>query len=155
MKPSPSPLRRLMCIFWMVPGGAAHAAPKAYGRADVIQMVERAVAMHKERGKAATLAAISQTNGPFHRGELYVFAYDTTGKMLAHPVNPKLIGKNLLDVPDISGKLWRRTIQELAARKGSGWVDYTYKNPVSGRNEPKSTYIQKVDDVIYCCGIYL
>jgi signal transduction histidine kinase len=74
--------------------------------------------------------------------------------MLAHPVNPTLIGKDLIDVPDTNGKMYRREMVQLAASKGKGWYDYTYKNPVSGKIEPKTTYMVKVDDVVLEAGIY-
>jgi len=83
-----------------------------------------------------------------------VFAYDMEGVMVAHPKNSKLVGKNLLEVPDVDGKLFRKEIVELAKSKGSGWVDYKYKNPQTGKTEAKTTYLKKVGDLILCCGIY-
>jgi hypothetical protein len=38
--------------------------------------------------------------------------------------------------------------------KGKGWVDYMYRNPTSGRIEPKATYILRVEDVVLEAGIY-
>ncbi len=73
---------------------------------------------------------------------------------LAHPTNPKLIGKAMLDVPDPDGKLFRKERVELAGGKGKGWVDYKYKNPVSNKIEQKSAYVLKVDDVIISVGVY-
>ncbi len=35
----------------------------------------------------------------FDKNELNAFAYDMTGTTLAHPVNSKLAGRNLLEVP--------------------------------------------------------
>ncbi|MGY4829828.1 cache domain-containing protein [Sphaerotilaceae bacterium SBD11-9] len=153
--PTPTSTRRRLCIALAAASLATHAFAEGPGKDDAVKMIEKAVAMHKASGKDKTLAAVNQHGGPFHKGELYVFAYDTTGAIVAHPVNPKLVGKNLLEVPDPDGKFYRKTIQELAATKGSGWVDYKYKNPATGRNEPKTTYIQKVGDVIYACGVYL
>ena len=85
---------------------------------------------------------------------MYVFAYDLTATMVAHPINAKLVGKNLLDVPDAEGKLFRKEIVELAKTKGSGWVDYKYKNPQTSKIESKTTYIHKEGDIVLCCGIY-
>ena len=65
-----------------------------------------------------------------------------------------MVGKDLIDVPDADGKLFRREIIELAKTKGKGWVDYKYKNPTSGKVEAKTTYIQLVDDVVLEAGIY-
>lgn len=157
MKHTPSLMRRglgvaLASLALLSPAWAAGDEPT---KDDAVKMIDKAVAMHKAAGRDKTLAAVNQKDGVFHKGELYVFAYDTAGAIIAHPVNPKLVGKNLLEVPDVDGKFYRKTIQELAASKGSGWVDYKYKNPSTGRNEPKTTYIQKVGDVIYACGVYL
>jgi hypothetical protein len=57
-------------------------------------------------------------------------------------------------VPDPSGKLYRQEIVALARQDGKGWVDYLYKNPESGRDEPKTTYIERVSDVVLEAGIY-
>ncbi len=72
----------------------------------------------------------------------------------AHPQNPKLVGKNMLEVPDVDGKLFRKDIVEIARKKATGWVDYKYKNPATGKIELKTTYVMGVDDVAICCGIY-
>lgn len=68
--------------------------------------------------------------------------------MVAHPKNPALIGKNLIDIPDSDGKFFRRAIVEMAKSKGSGWVDYMCLNPETNEMEHKTTYLLKVDDVI-------
>jgi signal transduction histidine kinase len=117
-------------------------------------MVKRAVAYVKYQGKEKALAEIRRPKGMFDKGELYAFAYDLQGVMLAHPKNPELIGKNLISEPDSGGKLFRKEIVEKAIMKGSGWVDYLYLNPETGDMEHKTTYCQKIGDVIVCCGVY-
>ena len=117
-------------------------------------LVKRAAAYVKYQGKQKALAEISTPKGMFDKGELYVFAYDLQGVMVAHPKNPALIGQNLYSVPDSEGKLFRKEIVEKAKSQGSGWVDYVYLNPETKREEHKTTYFQKVDDVIVCCGVY-
>lgn len=155
MKQVSLPLRRSLCISLALPWIGSPARAEGHSKEEAIKMVEKAIAMHKAVGKEKTLAAVNQKDGPFVEGEVYLFVYDITGMMVAHAVNPKLVGRNLLEVPDPDGKYWRKTIRDVAVTKGSGWVDYKYKNPVTGRNEPKSSYVHKMDDVIYCCGIYL
>ncbi len=128
----------------------SHAAD----RDDAKTLVKRAAAYVQYQGKEKALAEISTPKGMFDKGELYVFAYDLQGVMLAHPNNPALIGQNLIAVPDAEGKLFRKEIVEKAKAKGSGWVDYIYLNPETKRQEHKSTYFQKVGDIIICCGVY-
>ncbi len=118
-------------------------------------LVEKAAAYYKANGKENTLKEISNPKGQFIKGDLYVYAYALSDcKILAHPINPKLIGKNLLEVPDPDGKYFRKDIWELAKTKGSGWVDYKYSNPETKKIEHKTTYLQRVDELILCCGAY-
>ena len=118
-----------------------------------VALVKKAVAFYKANGLEKSLDEFSNPKGQFMAGETYIFAYDLTGTMLAHP-NPSLIGHNLTDVPDADGKLFRKEFVTVANTKGSGWVDYKYQNPKTKAMELKSTYVEKVEDIIICCGIY-
>src|SRR5512137_1685603 len=126
----------------------------ASGKDDAKDLVKHAAAYVKYQGKEKAIAEISKPRGMFDKGELYVFAYDLQGVMVAHPKNPALIGKNLIAVPDSEGKMFRKEIVEKAKAKGSGWVDYKYLNPESKELEYKTTYCQAAGDVIICCGAY-
>ena len=126
----------------------------AADRDDAKRLVKQAAAYVKYQGKDKAIVEISTPKGMFDKGELYVFAYDLEGVMLAHPKNPALIGQNLMAVPDVQGKLFRKEIVERAKSEGSGWVDYVYLDPETNRQEHKTTYFLKVGDIIICCGIY-
>ena len=122
---------------------------------DAIAMAERGAALVKEKGKEEMIRKINARDSQFVQGSLYVDVRDIkTGIVLAHPVNPSIVGKDLTDIPDANGKKYRREIIELAAAKGHGWVDYQYKNPATGKIEPKTTYILRVGDVVLEAGIY-
>lgn len=134
---------------------AAPALANSPTEKDAIAMVERGVALVKAKGKEEMMKRISAKDAEYVQGELYMDIRDLkTGIVLAHPYNPSIVGKDLTDVPDANGKKYRREIIELAAAKGKGWVDYQYKNPTSGKIEPKTTFIQRVDDVVLEVGIY-
>jgi len=134
--------------------GLALVSGAVASQKDAKALVEKAAAFVKANGKDATLKEINLAKGQFDKGELYVFAYDMSGKIIAHPKNPKLIGKDLLNVPDPDGKLFRKEIVDVAKTKGTGWVDYRYTNPETKKIEAKTTYVVKVGDVILCCGTY-
>jgi signal transduction histidine kinase len=122
---------------------------------DAIALTERSAAFMKEKGKEALMQRITAKDPDFVQGELYVDMRDLkTGVVLAHPYNPAIVGKDLIDVSDASGKKYRREIVDLAQAKGKGWVDYMYKNPTTGKIEPKTTYILRSGDVILEAGIY-
>ncbi len=136
----------------MTATGAAAAEPT---EKDAIAMVDKGAAVIKTKGKDEMIKRIAAKDPEFLQGSLYVDIRDLkTGIVLAHPVNPSIVGKDLTDVPDASGKKYRREIIDLAAAKGKGWVDYQYKNPTTGKIEPKTTYILRVDDVVLEAGIY-
>jgi len=136
---------------------AGSASAQGYGIGTPLEakkMVELAEAYIKANGEEKALQEFNKLNGKFQWRDLYVFAYDLKGVMKGHP-NPKLIGRNLYDEPDSKGKLFRKDIVDLANSRGSGWVDYTYMNPMTRQEEAKITYCQKDGDLIVCCGAYL
>lgn len=131
---------------------AARAADA--GKEEAVALVKKAVAAYKGSGKDKLLTDINTENGPYHKGELYVFAFDLKGVVIAHPVNAKLVGKNTYDVPDVDGKFYRKEIIDNARAGKSGWVDYKYKNPVSGKVEHKVAYYEPVGEIVAVAGIY-
>ncbi|WP_426174267.1 cache domain-containing protein [Massilia sp. TWR1-2-2] len=121
---------------------------------DAISMVEKGVAFMKTNSKDEMIKRINAKDADYVQGPLYLTMRDNKGVILANPVNPAMIGKDLVDVPDADGKLFRREILELAKSKGKGWVDYKFKNPASGKVEDKTTYIYRVSEVTLEAGIY-
>lgn len=129
--------------------------PAVAGDAEVaIAMVEKGLAYMEKNGKDALIREINNKNPDFIQGDIYLYMRSMDGTTIAHPMNPKLIGKNLLVLPDADGKLFRKEIIELAASKGKGWVDYRFNNPVTKVIERKTTYLVRNGDVILECGIY-
>ena len=143
----------MLCLLFAQAGLAGAAVEPT--EKDAIAMAERGAAFIKAHGEKEMMKKLSAKDSEFVQGELYVDMRDIkTGIVLAHPINPSIVGKDLTDVPDANGKKYRREIIELAQKQGKGWVDYQYKNPVSGKIEPKTTYILRVNDVVLEAGIY-
>ena len=122
--------------------------------ADAIAMVDKGLSYIDKNGKDALIAEINKKNPDFMNGDIYLYVRGIDGIILAHPINPKLIGKNMLELPDADGKLYRKDIVNLAKTKGKGWVDYRYNNPISKEIENKATYIFKTGEIILEAGIY-
>jgi signal transduction histidine kinase len=141
------------CLCLAMATGLASAADPT--KEDAIAMTERGAAVIKTKGKHEMMKMITAKDPSFVQGSLYIDMRDLyTGVVLAHPINASIVGKDLVDVPDATGKRYRREIIELAQKEGKGWVDYHYKNPTTGKIEPKTTYILRVDDVVLEAGIY-
>lgn len=136
----------------LVPAGAGAAN---VGTADeAVAMVKKAAAYIAANGREKAFAEISNPSGQFKDRDLYIAVLDKTGLTLAHGGNGKLIGKPMAELKDVDDKYFIKAFLDVAATKGSGWVDYKWPNPVSKVIEKKSTYVEKAGDLVIICGIY-
>lgn len=126
------------------------------GTADeAVAMVKKAIAYLKENGKEKAFAEFGNpANTTFHDRDLYIFVYDLNGNNVAHGNNPKMVGKNLLEMKDHDGKFIIKGFIDVANSRGKGWVDYKWPNPVTKAVEQKSGYVEKVDNLIVGSGVY-
>jgi signal transduction histidine kinase len=120
---------------------------------DAVALVEKGAQFMRLHGRDEMIKRINTKDPEFYSGALYLAMRDMQGITLAHPTTA-LIGKNLVDVPDADGKLFRREMMAVARGAGKGWVDYKFTNPASGKVEPKTTYVLRVGDVALEAGIY-
>jgi len=118
--------------------------------------VEKAYVYANKVGKNEAVAAFNDPKGEFIDGELYIFAYDMNGTVLALPHQPDLIGENRWYLQDTTGIKY---IQRATARAnlGGGFVMSLYENPVNNFvSELKLSYVMAVDDTWFLAsGIYL
>lgn len=121
---------------------------------DARRWVENAAAFYKASGKRIALAEYTNPNGQFVQDEMYVYALNPRGTMLAHGVNEKFVGEEFIDIRDYDGKQFIKEIVDIANTKGSGWVEYKWYNPVTKDVLLKMVYFKKVDDLIICSGVY-
>ncbi|WP_136419660.1 MULTISPECIES: cache domain-containing protein [Oxalobacteraceae] len=120
---------------------------------EAVALVQKAVAYIKANGKEKAYAEF--TNGTqFKDRDLYIFVIKFDGMAVAHGANPKLVDKNMSELKDGDGKLFVKEFIDVAKAKGKGWVDYKWPNPVTKVIEPKSSYVERVDDTVVACGIY-
>jgi cytochrome c len=143
--------RLLLLVFVMalfpVVASSADMAEKA------VKLVRNASTLYLAYGLQTTLEELGNSKGPFRDGDLYVFAYDLTGTILSHPDRSQL-GYNMVNIPDADGKFFHREFVEIANTRGSGWVEYKEMNPKTRRVELKTTYVERADNLIFCCGYY-
>lgn len=130
---------------------AAHAAATSD---DATAMVKKGVAFMKSYGKDKGHAEISSKTSQFKKDDLYLVVYGLDGTVHAHGANEKMIGKNLIELKDIDGKLFVKERVEMARTKATFWQDYKFTNPETKKIEPKSMYCEKLDDAVVCGGVY-
>lgn len=144
----------LLCLYTLTFSHSAVSASDKGSADEAVALVMKAVAYIKANGKEKAFAEFNNPSGSFKNRDLYIFTMDMNGVMSAHGANPKLIGKYLLGVKDVDDKQFAKSFIEVANSKGKGWVDYKWPNPTTKAIEAKSTYIEKVDDMMVGCGIY-
>jgi cytochrome c len=126
---------------------------KRASRSEALAMVKKAIEFYKKNGRDKAIAEYAKNPGPFVDRDLYVTVYTMQGDALAH-INPKIVGKNMLDLRDGNGKYHIRERMEAAAKGTSGWQDFTFFNPVTKKIEPKEMYWEKYDALVFACGAY-
>lgn len=137
---------------------AAVAHGDSATRDECVAKCKEAAQFIAEKGLDEAIKEVNNKEGKFVWKDTYVFLMDLDGKMLAHPMNPALIGQNLLDRKDKGepGKLLFKEFVELAKSKGEGWVDYMWANPGDPAPRKKVSFILRVPGkpLLVGAGIY-
>ena len=122
-------------------------------RAEAQAMVKKAIEYYAKNGRDKAFAEFMKNPGMFVDRDLYVVVYSMQGEPLAH-INPKMVGKSMMELRDPDGKYFIRERMEAAAKGTSGWQNYKFFNPVSKNVEPKEMYWEKHDKLVFGCGVY-
>jgi cytochrome c len=124
---------------------------------DAKGLAEKAAAFWKANGKEKAIAEFNNPKGQFVKGDLYIVAHDFKGIVLAHGTNQSLVGVNLFDQKDPNGgRFFVREEIDIAMKKGSGWINYSWTNPATKKVQDKKSWVQKIDgaDAFVLCGIF-
>jgi hypothetical protein len=140
----------------MLVAAALLAAPAALAAGQATPDEAKAMAVKaadylKSVGPDKAFPEFDAKDGPWHDRDLYVTVQDSKGVMVAHGTNAGLIGKSMLDLRDVDGKLFNRDIQAI---KDTGWIDFKWQNPLTKAVEPKTMYEVRVGDYIVGVGAY-
>jgi signal transduction histidine kinase len=144
-------MRALLAGLFLVSAAQAqeHGTP-----AEAEAMVKRAVAFIAANGPQKAYDEFN-TGTTFKDRDLYIMVYDFSGKALAQGSNPKMVGKDLIDLKDPDGKPLIRMFIDFAKTKGKGWSEpYRFLNPLTQGMGSKVLYIERVGDTLVGCGVY-
>lgn len=148
-------LRRLIVLAILAAFPVTQASAAEYGSKDeAVALVQKAEALLKTAGKDQTVAKLNADSTGFVDRDLYITLADEQGVRLYHGQNAKLVGKSLAESVDVNGKEFGKEMMETAKAPEGGWVDYAFKDPVSKKVLPKTSFVKKVGDVIIVCGVY-
>ncbi len=152
--------RLIQCVVYALAAAALAVQAPAFAKTDfaskdeAISMVKKGVAYIKGNGREKGYAEISNKKGQFIDRDLYLVVYGLDGTVFAHGANEKQIGRNLIDLKDIDGKLFVKERVELAQKQPSFWQEYKFTDPLTRKIEPKEMYCERLDDVVVCGGVY-
>jgi signal transduction histidine kinase len=111
---------------------------------EAMAMVTAAVDHVKKVGPEQAFKDFTADKARWTKKDLYVVAIDMKGNMLAHGANPKLIGKNMMEMKDANGVFFTAEMTKVAQTRGEGWVDYLWPHPETRKMAGKSTYVRKL-----------
>lgn len=136
----------ILAVGYYLPRGTAEQA-----RA----LLDKAVALIGSAGQEQAFQAFNDPQGGFVVGDEYVFVIGLDdGRYLASGRSPNLIGTDVREVKDAAGKPLFKEMIALARDKGTGRLDYMWRNPVTNAVEHKHTLVQRVGDVLLGVGYY-
>jgi hypothetical protein len=128
---------------------------REHGTADeAVQLVRQGCAFAQAHGRDALIADVNRLgDGRFVDRDLYLMVIGEDSVFLGHGNNPRTLGLGPQS-KDVDGKAFVQEMVGTARRNGEGWVDYKWAHPVTNEILTKSTFVQRVGDVIVACGIY-
>ena len=156
--------RSLVCL--LIPLGLAAVVPHAFATADDLSCADKSVAAGAVRtrddirafvqcayeytlevGTEAARRAFNEEER-WKSGPIYVFvAVGTPGdeRLVVFPPAPLREGLQLGPLVDVFGNEFFREGARIVGDFGEGWLYYSFSNPVTGRDEPKASYIKSID----------
>jgi hypothetical protein len=128
---------------------ATHATP-----AEAKDMLGKAVAYYKAKGREKALADFNAKKPPFSDRDLYVFCIGPDHKLVADGEFHQFIGQSADIIKDSSGKSVGAAGWDIANKNGEGELHYLWLNPESQLIEPKVSYFAKAGRDVCGVGTY-
>ena len=126
----------------------SEAPPKIARRPYARYLVAEAIERYDTEGREYTL--------DYHNlpealdGEWYVFILDADGTLLSNPNRTDLVGTDLSNITDVTGKNYGQEL--VAATAGGVWVDYFFTHPETRQETQKHSWVVRHDDLILGVG---
>ncbi|MBA1204374.1 calcium channel protein [Pseudomonas capeferrum] len=115
----------------------------------------RQIAEQVSKDPKATFVLINQHDKGLTQDDLYAFVVDLkTQRFIAHGFLPRLIGTDFKSLRSSDGKPIGKDILRQMANHETGELDYLWRNPITGQNEFKKTFLQRVNGYVVAVGCY-
>ena len=138
------------------PALAEEHAQKRGAPAEAQAMVARAIALYDKAGMKAAFDRFTNRPGKeFKYLDLYIFVLDAAddARIVAHAQTRSLIGMKTTTLIDPNGLNIGRATMENATPRGA-WADYGWKDPLTGKVAPKSSWVVLHKGYIFGCGVH-
>jgi signal transduction histidine kinase len=121
---------------------------------EVKALIRNGVDYFEKHGALAAYKEFSNPKGDFRRGNMYMFAYNYKGTLLASGYSPKDVGENFYETRDEFGSPFVQLFIQIA-KDGGGSVSYYCPEPSSGKTKLKVSYIMPLGkDTLIGSGFY-
>lgn len=121
--------------------------------AEAKSRVADAIFLYQQQGREAAIARYNSqesTDGPW-----YVFIIDENGIVIASAPRPENLGQPVAQLPGLTGDDGHNYGADIANAPESGdWVAYTYRNPDTGQEERKHSWVMRHDGLVFGSGWY-
>lgn len=144
----------LCMIVLLAVAGCTYAKEQRRTAEEAEAMLDKAIAYYVSNDPKKAFAAFNDPREEFVDGDLFIFALDMHGTILAHGGKPALVGKGPDDIRDADEKNCITELMEAAKTKQSGTVDYKFENPASLMVEKKSSFFQEVGGIVLGSGYF-
>ncbi len=123
----------------------------------VMNKVNRFCRLLQQKGAAAFKICMNKESAFFDH-ETYIFAHTLVdAEVMASPMDPEMVGKNILFMQDIIGKLYIAEMNRMVKENKAGWIEYYYRKTSEEMPIVKTAYARecRVDGRTYviACGI--
>lgn len=136
-------------------GQATQVPPTSTGDkaspADAQAMLKAAVQDYQTNGREKALNDFNDRTPPFANRDLYVVCLGEDHKVTALGEFPLLVGTSADSLKDPSGTPIGQLVWEAATVQPEGQVPFHWKNPLSGQEESKILFYQKLSQDV--CGV--
>jgi hypothetical protein len=119
---------------------------------DIIKKIREA-SEFLSRTKEAGLETFNERKGRWVFKDTYIFVFDCDrGRIMAHPINPKLIGKNLMGLKDFKGNYFFAQLCAASHSNQGGWVEYWWPKVGEDKLYRKISLMVQVPGTSYQVG---
>jgi hypothetical protein len=141
----------VLLVCWILFPSQGNAQEKATPE-EVVSKIHEAVSYLSQAGEEG-LESFNERSGPWVFKDTYAFVFDCSqGTIIAHPIRPKLVGKNLMGLKDIKGNYFFVQLCEASKKEQGGWVEYWWPKPGEEKPSRKISLLIQIPGMPYQVG---